>query len=388
FLKMVQPSGKYLSMMRTARLCATACGADVTDPNFRINIMTVLVMMCIVVYFVFTIYTVQLKFSESWGILLESFCMVGSVLQGVAKLVGGIFYSKILCDTNIELCKIYEDFEGKNESCVKVLNKCLEKIKFLLIFMGILYIIIFGWLFVAPLIMYLFNGRRYLLMQFYFPLLDLETNFGYFTTISMQAVILAFGGFGNYAGDLLFIINNMHVTLFSDLLKIKIEELNAIADKLDQRNDTETGMMLSDVIEWHQKYSRYANTSNSIFFWVIFTEVATSSLSIVLTLFILMTGDWPGSYSYMFLEFGTLYLYCGMGTLVEITNDEFCDEIYGIHWYNLAVSQQKSILIMLMKSQDPDLLTVGGVMPLSVNSALQITKSVYSILMMIVNFVD
>ncbi|XP_055848288.1 odorant receptor 67d-like [Episyrphus balteatus] len=381
------PSEKYQRLMKTARLCAAACGADVADPNYHVNFITVCVMFCITVYFIFSAYTVQLKFSENWGVLLESFCMVGSVIQGISKLFTGIGYTKTLAFTNNELQTIYKQYEIKNKYCIRVLNKCVSKVSLLLRTISISHVFIFIWLFFAPLFMYLITGRRYMLMQFYLPGLDVETDFGYFTTLGMQGACLVFGGFGNFAGDLFFVINSTHVILFADILKIKIREFNDITET-EELGSKKSEELLNDIIEWHQHYSQYAKTTNTVFYWMTFVEIGTTSLSIVLTLFIMLTGDWPGAYSYLFLEFIMLYVYCGIGTLVELTNDKFCDEIYSIHWYKLAVPQQKCVLLMLMKSQDPELITVGGVMPLSVNTALQVTKSVYSIMMMILNFIE
>ncbi|XP_055904330.1 odorant receptor 67d-like [Eupeodes corollae] len=383
---MSRPSEKYLKLMKVLRLCGAACGADVADPNYRVNFITICVIICITVYFIFSVYTVQLKFSENWGVLLESFCMVGSVFQGIAKLLSGIVYTRHLSDINIEIFTIYEEYEAKTNYYIKVLNNSTARVKFLLKTLSILHVIIFFWLFTAPVIMYLMNGQRYMLMQFYLPGLDVETDFGYFTTIGMQFACLVFGGFGNFAGDLFFIVFNMHVTLFADVLKAKIIEFNEIAD--DNFEMMKMDHLLNDIIGWHQKYSLFAKTSNKIFDWITFVQIVTTSLSIVLTLFILLTGDWPGSYSYLALELLMLYVYCGIGTLVEKTNDKFCDEIYAINWYMLAPPQQKCVLLMLMKSQDPELITVGGVMPLSVSTALQVTKSVYSIMMMILNFIE
>uniref|UniRef100_A0A1A9V907 Odorant receptor n=1 Tax=Glossina austeni TaxID=7395 RepID=A0A1A9V907_GLOAU len=57
-------------------------------------------------------------------------------------------------------------------------------------------------------------------------------------------------------------------------------------------------------------------------------------------------------------------------------------------WYELTVQQQQMMLLMLIKAQSPVVLNIGKVMPLSLSSALQLTKAIYSFLMMLLNFLE
>ncbi|XP_037943818.1 odorant receptor 67d-like [Teleopsis dalmanni] len=72
--------------------------------------------------------------------------------------------------------------------------------------------------------------------------------------------------------------------------------------------------------------------------------------------------------------------------LIDIS-EEIEYEIYNISWYNLSVSQQKVVRLILMQSQQPNQMMLAGVMPLSVATALQITKTLYSTFMMMVEFI-
>uniref|UniRef100_A0A1B0BI33 Odorant receptor n=1 Tax=Glossina palpalis gambiensis TaxID=67801 RepID=A0A1B0BI33_9MUSC len=71
------------------------------------------------------------------------------------------------------------------------------------------------------------------------------------------------------------------------------------------------------------------------------------------------------------------------------TSDKLLLNIYiECLWYELTVQQQQMILLMLIKSQSPVVLNIGKVMPLSLSSALQLTKAIYSFLMMLLNFLE
>lgn len=62
--------------------------------------------------------------------------------------------------------------------------------------------------------------------------------------------------------------------------------------------------------------------------------------------------------------------------------------IYNCHWYNLSIAQQKMILIMLREAQQGEGMSIGGVAPLSLSTALQLTKTIYTISMMLDSFVN
>nr|XP_036216141.1 odorant receptor 67d-like [Bactrocera oleae] len=109
-------------------------------------------------------------------------------------------------------------------------------------------------------------------------------------------------------------------------------------------------------------------------------------MGILSTLLIIMLKDWPGAYSYLLVCFLWLYMYCILGTRIEICNDQFCTGVYDINWYALDVHNQNTIRLMLMQSQAPRNITIAGVEPLSVSTALKITRTIYSLVMMVLRF--
>ncbi|XP_055852015.1 odorant receptor 67d-like [Episyrphus balteatus] len=381
----MRPSEEFSKVIRVGRICSAVCGADVFDPKYKFNNVTRAVVFCIVVYFIFSVYTVQLKISENWTVALEAFCMVGSVLQGISKLVSGIAYKNKYQEAQKFLDSIYLKYEEKGDDYVKALEKCISRTRVVLKSVALLYFFVVASLISVPIAIWIFTGKRLLVMQFYLPYLDTKTTHGYLATIGMQSTCLVFGAFGNFAGDLFLLVYFGHANVLVDIFVLKGKELSEMATDF---GSPKVQYKLNEVIKWHQTYSSFIAKIDSIYYWSNFTQITTSGLSIVLTLVIMFVGDWPGAYSYLTISFVMLYLYCGMGTLVEIANDRILNEIYEIHWYILTVPQQKCIRYMLMKAQSPIEITVGGVAPLSVNTGLQVTKTVYSVFMMLLNFFD
>ncbi|XP_017873737.1 PREDICTED: odorant receptor 67d-like [Drosophila arizonae] len=121
---------------------------------------------------------------------------------------------------------------------------------------------------------------------------------------------------------------------------------------------------------------------------MVSVQVTTSAVCIVITVFSLLTSDWIGGYCYFCVLVPNMYLYCILGTMLENCSEKFMYEMYNISFYNLNPSQQRFVLFMLARSQQPGAILLLGVMPLSVSSALQVTKSIYSITMMMARFLQ
>lgn len=71
------PLGKYNKIMKICRLACAGVGCDIVDPHYKMNWVTGVTIISIVIYFGFTGFFII----EDWTILLEAFCMVGSVIQ-------------------------------------------------------------------------------------------------------------------------------------------------------------------------------------------------------------------------------------------------------------------------------------------------------------------
>ncbi|XP_046810102.1 odorant receptor 67d-like [Lucilia cuprina] len=69
--------------------------------------------------------------------------------------------------------------------------------------------------------------------------------------------------------------------------------------------------------------------------------------------------------------------------IIPLQNDDVIDMIYNSCWYYLSIPEQKMILTMLRESQQATGISIGGVAPLSLNTTLQITKTLYTITMML-----
>ncbi|XP_011295319.2 odorant receptor 67d-like [Musca domestica] len=244
---------------------------------------------------------------------------------------------------------------------------------------------------VVPFYRVVFNERIFV-MQFLLPGIDPNTAYGYLMMNCMHCICILFGSFGNFAADLCFFTIVSHVPLFKDLLRCKCQDLNDILEEgkdVEQEGIGDCQILLKDIFQWHQKYMIYITTVKDNYFWVLIIEMGTVALSLASTLFCLILGTWPGGLTYLAYCLMMLYIYCGLGTLVEVTNDGFIDSGYtDVIWYKLPMVERKMIQMMVMMAQNTGGLTIGSVVPLTMNTGLQLTKAIYTMTMMLINFLE
>ncbi|XP_039957290.1 odorant receptor 67d-like [Bactrocera tryoni] len=382
--KKVRPTESFGKIIKFFHLISSLVGADVADENYRVNIITITLIICIVAYFIFTGTTVASVFSENWTYLLEASCMVGSVLQGITKLISAFAFAKEICGIRIELENLYREYEMKGDDYAEALNKSCERVWQVIKMVGQVYFVAGGGIILITVVLIFASNEKVFLMHFMIPGIDVDTQVGYLMTLTLHTMCFLFGAFGLFAGDLFFLLFLGQPMLFLDLLVLKVKSLNEAAAE----NSSTAERLLIEIIEWHQYYTDYNLRCNRIFYYINSMQIVTSGISIICTLYIILLGDWPGAYLYILVAFGGLYLYCIMGTKIQTCNTAFCEELWNINFYDLEVKNQKMIIPILMKAQNPCEIKVGGFLPLSVQTALKITKTIYGIFTMMLGFLE
>lgn len=121
----------------------------------------------------------------------------------------------------------------------------------------------------------------------------------------------------------------------------------------------------------------------------IFGRVARSSgfsaILVAFVLFLLWPGKYCGHCGKLIRQFP---IKINFNNIFFLQNEDVIDMIYNSCWYNLNVSQQKMVLIMLRESQQAEGISIGGIAPLSLSTALQMTKKIYTFSMMLKQFLN
>ncbi|XP_061395125.1 odorant receptor 67d-like [Musca vetustissima] len=374
--KLYRPSERLRRIVRITRICGDICGADVLDPNYRVNIRTYLVFLVInfsIIFFGYTIYKGWTDGDDDWKIILQVLTVGGGTLaQGYCKLVNSIGQQSNFRYLLDEIYSVFEEYELKSPNYRVFLNQGCQLLTYFMKLCAIVNIaMICGLILVAIAISVVFNKHQLIVYGNVIGA-DPTTPNGFIVTMIVQSGFLMVGGFGLYAGDMAFFTPISQVATMKGVLRCKFEDINAAVVGENRSHHSQISHLLSDT-----------------YYWVILVQICTYSIGIVCSLFCILLGTWPGGYIYMIYCLVMMFVYCGIGTMVVVTNDGFIKFCYNdILWYRLSASDRKSIIYMLMVCQNTGGLTIGSVLPLSMNTGLKVTKTIYSIAMMLLNIVE
>ncbi|XP_073819988.1 odorant receptor 67d-like [Musca autumnalis] len=388
-------SERLLKIVRVTRLCADVCGADILNENYRVNVRTVFIMAVAVASFSFFGYTINVGYAKEkdWKNIIKVITIAGgTLLQALCFLVTFIAKQKKVRFLFRECCELYQKYELIDSDYRVYLNQGLGLLLNLMKICAIInFMLVFGMCLITFLYNIIFEARETILYG-YIPTLDVETDFGFYGTNAIYATFVLFGAFGLYASDVGALTLLSQVPTFKGILQCKFRQINKLLD--DDEHDTKiekeikTRTALKDILQFHQKYLIFLGVLTDSFYWIIIAKVGTCFVAIVCALFCIMLGTWPAGYIYMTYCFVMLQVFCAMGTLVDITNEEFIHSCYyDVHWYKLSIKEKKMLCFMLMMAQNTQGLTVGSVMRLSMNTGLQISKTIYSLTMFLLAFV-
>ncbi|XP_065361809.1 odorant receptor 67d-like [Calliphora vicina] len=382
-------SKHYEKVFNFTRVISEICGADVVREDYKMTWVTWSLIGLVNGAIAFTFYTmyVGVAINNDWSEILKCLCMFCTGLQAYAKLINGLKCKDKFCFLHNEINGIYSTYELKTKNYHKLLKQSISLVKKLIsILLGIVILVsiaIVG----TPIFYMLFFKERIFIMPFLFPYIDYTTDFGYYFTSAVHVVCVFFGAFGNFVSDSWCFVFAAHIPLIKDILQAKFKELDTILE--EEAPDADKVMdLLMDIFKWHQKYIVFCNTVKNLFFWVIFVQVSMEFVSIVCTIVCIFLGIWPAAPVFLVYSFVLFYFHCALGNLVETSNDDVISMIYDCCWYNLSVSQQKMLLIMLRESQQAEGMSIGGVAPLSMSTALQLTKTIYTFSMMFREFLN
>ncbi|XP_061388018.1 odorant receptor 67d-like [Musca vetustissima] len=354
------PSVRFAKFMKVIELFAKLVGANVLDPNFRLNLMTAFIYGMFIAFFSFNFYTMYLGvvIDHNYTIILQCLCIITVGIQGATKHLNALFNAKLIRFICSELQTMYEEYECKNSIYVGHLNNTLVLVKRTIYVLFQVNFMLTVSAFAIPLFYFIVRHEEIDIIPLMVPGVDPKTASGNTIYRIFHIACICFSSFGNYAYDTFVILIIVHIPLMKNILKLKFDELDEILE-LHPGNRKKTEPLLKDIFQWHQKYILITEAIQQLFFWIIFVQVSTATLGIIATIVCQFLG-----------------------------NDDLTNIIYDCKWYELTAPEQKMILIMLRVSQNPPTMTIGNMMPLSMNTALQLTKSIYTIAMLLHEFVQ
>ncbi|XP_065359289.1 odorant receptor 67d-like [Calliphora vicina] len=377
-------SNNFKKLFNFTRRFSELCGCDVIKENFQPDWKTYAVFLLMNLALSCTVYSNYIEVIVNGDLynLLKTASVIGTGVQGYAKFINVLKQQTKFRYLYKEIIDMYETYELKSLAYKQSLKYNISLVKKLLAVTFAMVSIACIGVTMVPLYMLIFQNTRIDIMPFIFPFIDTSTDFGFYLTFVLHIICVFFGGYGNFVVDSWLFIYAAHVPLMKNILKCKFDDLDAILEEYP-KNVVKSRKPLNDIFKWHQKYIDFCKTIKGTFFWVIAIQIGFEFMGIISTIVCIFLGIWPPAPAYLIYLFCIFYSYCSLGNIVEVSNDDVIDVIYASCWYNLTVPEQKMILIMLRESQQATGISIGGVLPLSLNTALQITKSVYTMSMLL-----
>lgn len=169
-------------------------------------------------------------------------------------------------------------------------------------------------------------------------------------------------------------------------------------------------MIYSDLVLTIPIIYRYECNLRDIYFYTCFTHVASSVVGITVALSLVYLKQYLPCYGILVMFMVQLLVYCMLGTILTLKNEDLIMLLYDINWYMLEKQEKRHLLLMLHRSQNFVELSVGGLTPMNMVTFLAVTifhdyvtlvriilyellifqvmKRIYSFFMMLVNFVN
>ncbi|XP_055622599.1 odorant receptor 67d-like [Toxorhynchites rutilus septentrionalis] len=196
----------------------------------------------------------------------------------------------------------------------------------------------------------------------------------------MGAAGLAFfdGMFMTYAANLIGYV---------EVFRHESNELNEMLVEQQRENSTEKKEMIREKLRHiqlqHQDIIHYECNLRDKYFYVCFTHVTTSVVGITVALSLVYLEKYVPCYAILGMFMVQLLVFCVLGTILTLKNEDMITILYDINWYMLEKPEKMDLLHMLHRSQNVVELSVGGLTPMNM-----IMKRIYSYFMMLVNFVN
>ncbi|XP_044313014.1 putative odorant receptor 83c [Drosophila rhopaloa] len=392
---MNSPASRFRELSKNINSLTNLLGVDVLAPKLEFNFRTWTTMFAIVNYAGFAVFSI-LNNGGDWEEGLKSSLMIGGLIHGVGKFLTCLLKHQKMRHLVLYTLTIYEEYENRGDSYRSTLNSNIDRLLHIMRIIRIGYVLAFCMMGALPLAMLLHDGTRVTAMQYMIPGLPLENNFGYIVTYLIQLVTIVVTGVGFYAGDLFVFLGLTQILTFADILQIKINEFNnALEQKAEIRALVAVGgringeekrqHLLLEVIKWHQLFTNYCRTVNGLYYELIATQVLSMALAMMLSFCINLSSFHMPSAIFFVVSAYSMSIYCILGTILELGYDQVYDGICNVAWYELNGGQRRLFGLMLREAQYPHTIQILGVMALSVRTALQIVKLIYSVSMMMMN---
>uniref|UniRef100_A0A7G3ASG6 Odorant receptor n=1 Tax=Lutzomyia longipalpis TaxID=7200 RepID=A0A7G3ASG6_LUTLO len=146
-------------------------------------------------------------------------------------------------------------------------------------------------------------------------------------------------------------------------------ELDRLTEESDDvSHNEEIEECLKGLITEHQSHVIFMTNLADFTSMSNFTVLSSSMCSIIFTIYVLIEFFWVPGFVFIVPLITQLMVFGAVGTVYVIYAELYEAAIYNCKWYALPPRAQKALAFILMMSQSPILVTVGGYAPLDLQA--------------------
>ncbi|XP_011646575.1 odorant receptor Or2-like [Pogonomyrmex barbatus] len=141
--------------------------------------------------------------------------------------------------------------------------------------------------------------------------------------------------------------------------------------------------LIREFIYHHRYVYRLAERVNTVFTVMIFMQFTVSSIVLCLTIYKmlmknLLSAEFVWISTYLGCMLGQIFLYCWFSNEVTLKSTEVGNAVYEMDWTMLPNELMKSLLVIIIRSKKPIVITSGHIVTLSNESFMKVIKVSYS----------
>ncbi|XP_038120528.1 odorant receptor 67d [Culex quinquefasciatus] len=323
----------------------------------------------------------ELRDAEGYRILEMAMILVLNA-QGTNKMWIGFVHKSRYCQLFQSSEQIYESFDGDARNR-PILRNLVAKMNLLLKWIVIVYASS-GLLIVVLVALYAIVAReKFLALTIIVPFVNHTSLTGYLIVYLTHMAMAAFCANGYLASDTAFIVTVVPIIAYANSLQNEIRNFNLLL-QAPERDEALIAEKLLRICQLHQMIDEFEQEAIAHFKGGCLVQVALQAGTLLLTIFLAYICGYVQALSIFMALIFQLTQYCALGTIVTAKNDQMINDIYEIGWHRLDKPQQQMVAFMLHRAQNAKELSVGGVAPLNLVTYVQIMKTTYSFLAMLI----
>ncbi|KAF7992982.1 hypothetical protein HCN44_005763 [Aphidius gifuensis] len=183
-----------------------------------------------------------------------------------------------------------------------------------------------------------------------------------------------------------FELLNLRFEKLPQSLKKKIHKFGGNNNVMinSQHLKREEAKKIGECVSHHIQIIEFSKKNNSIFGTSIFLQYSVSSLVLCMSVLRLsqlntFSPDLASVFLYLISMISQVFIPCFAGNQLTVQSSQICDAIYSMDWTTLTISTQKSLVLIMSRSQKPVQFISGRIIPLSMNSFNNVIRISYSI---------